>query len=523
MAWQKKIGRSSLCLGFVALLAALLAIPYTIVMAQSVASEYDVLFTLPVEPGSVSYSEQRNEELQWGPTALTVAPDGTFIIANTVDNNLLHVSDAGTILQTIDLSHIATGITDLEATSAGIFALDAAAMVPQVLHLTYDGTVVAAHAIPDDLSELLTGLVIDADGQVLLEQRAQLTYQFLDARGERVEPEPDELEVQGQRITITTESTNATPPSHGRINIGSQEIDVSVANNLAGLRLLGRPGPTDFIVAVSELVQDERGTLQIDQVLRRYDVSGQLLGMARFPLADQHIHVDQPFALDDDGEVYALLTRPESVAVVRLTFVNDLPAVLPVVQDIIPTSDTITENTEGTMSCSISRGTIAANAWSYRDNSKFLNATATDGYCAGRIKPRYIGGAGNYGSVAYAWGQWDTVAGYNWYIDNGYQAGNINTSQPSCARGVDCSGFVTRAWGRSDTKYGTSTIHQISHSIPGHWNTKQGDIMNEFHTHVRLINRIDANGAAIWEATTDSGFDRVIYRSLFVLDELPRL
>ncbi len=145
-------------------------------------------------------------------------------------------------------------------------------------------------------------------------------------------------------------------------------------------------------------------------------------------------------------------------------------------------------------------------------NLKYLGTTAVDGPCSGRGKPGYLlKPSGNYYGVSYDWGGWDTVAGFNWYMDNGYQAGDM----PTDAAGVgfeDCSGFVTRVWGRTNKKYATATLPEISYKLAGPWPLKTGDIMNWPTEHVRLIDYIDGNGAVIWESTAYAGADRVIYR-----------
>ena len=153
--------------------------------------------------------------------------------------------------------------------------------------------------------------------------------------------------------------------------------------------------------------------------------------------------------------------------------------------------------------------TIIANQ--YKDNSKYLNATNTDGACAGRDKPRYIGGAGVYSSVAYDWGGFDTVGGYNGYMDpNTYQAGDINTAaSESCSRGVDCAGFVSRVWGLSS--YHNCRVnypHVSSGFIQPPIYAKR--VMNNPNKHVVWFDTTAANGIYDYESTTDSSYDRVV-------------
>ncbi len=85
-----------------ALVGPLLAVPNFSAKAQTTPG-YDIVATVPVGAEGVQYSPKRNEELQWGPSALAVAPDGTFVIANPVNNTLLRTGAAGQRLPTITL------------------------------------------------------------------------------------------------------------------------------------------------------------------------------------------------------------------------------------------------------------------------------------------------------------------------------------------------------------------------------------------------------------------------------------
>lgn len=52
---------------------------------------HEIVFTIPVGKEGVQYEgENVPEMLTWGPAAFTVAPDGSFWIADTVGNRLLH-------------------------------------------------------------------------------------------------------------------------------------------------------------------------------------------------------------------------------------------------------------------------------------------------------------------------------------------------------------------------------------------------------------------------------------------------
>jgi len=54
------------------------------------------------------------------------------------------------------------------------------------------------------------------------------------------------------------------------------------------------------------------------------------LGIARMPLAEQFIYVPHSLAVGPDGTVYALLTHPYIVEVVRLYFFVHLDPLSPI-------------------------------------------------------------------------------------------------------------------------------------------------------------------------------------------------
>jgi hypothetical protein len=125
--------------------------------------------------------------------------------------------------------------------------------------------------------------------------------------------------------------------------------------------------------------------------------------------------------------------------------------------------------------------------------------------------------------MAYDWGGWDSIDGYQSYMRQGFQAGDINTKQPAsgtysvgvetCSRGVDCSGFVTRALGISSQKYSTTTLSNISTALPDVHSVKPGDLLVKPTRHSAVVDTISADQRGVWvyESTTFAASDRVIH------------
>jgi hypothetical protein len=169
----------------------------------------------------------------------------------------------------------------------------------------------------------------------------------------------------------------------------------------------------------------------------------------------------------------------------------------------------------------------------YINNSTYLNSyhiNDPSSQCSGRERPRYLNDAGYYPSVSYSWNDWDTVQVFNDYMSGGYNArfaGDINQTSEGCSRGIDCSGFVSRAWGLDD-HYGTCSLETLSTALTATTALRQGDIMNRCNVtprHTIIFDQRYGNGMFGYEATTFLNYDRVvrIYRLFSTIDDyIPR-
>ncbi len=496
----------ALVLGFLSTVLSNTAAP---VRAQD-GNTHEIVFTIPVGKEGVQYEGGNVPEmLTWGPKAFTVAPDGSFWIADTVGNRLLHYNPKGDLLDVIYLDGQVVGAGDLEVTTSDILVLSQAAMPAKVVRLALDGTVLASYELPKGLrlEDGLSGIALGDQGEVLVEREGgAYVAQIVDTRGKVPLAPLDGYVHEGRLYTARPADMTAGDPTRGYITAGDTRIEVAVTNSLGGLRLLGVNPDGSFYVSVEEVVVS--GTIQVDQTVRHYDVAGDLLGLARVPLAEQYTYVEHGLAVGPDGAVYALITRPDHVEVQRLTFSKELESILPAAP--VEMSGQSEDGIIAPLACR-SRDSIMNTASGYVSNAKYLSDTNTDGACAGRGKPRYIGSAGNYSSVAYDWGGWDTVSDYNNYMwPNTYQAGDINTAgAENCSRGTDCSGLVSRAWGLS-SKHSTCTLPNVSWKLSSTSDLLRGDIMNKCGTHVVLFISFGPNGIYSYESTTDSSYDRVV-------------
>lgn len=113
----------------------------------------EIVFTIPVGENGIHYEGVGVPEmLTWGPAAFTVSPDGSFWIADTVGNRLLHFDPHGGLLEKINLDGYIVGASDLVVTSTGVITvLDQASMHPKIVQFASGGGVLGKHELPDGL------------------------------------------------------------------------------------------------------------------------------------------------------------------------------------------------------------------------------------------------------------------------------------------------------------------------------------------------------------------------------------
>lgn len=486
-----------------------------LLFAQDSNDNHEILFSIPVGDDGIHYSGiEHPDMLTWGPAAITVAPDGSFWIADTAGNRLLHYDTKGMLLDKVNIEDFVTGAGDVEVTSKEIWVLDIASQPPKLVHLTLDGKNLGAYELPQGLhlEDGLSGIALGDDNQVLIEREGGYKItRFLTADG-KVEQEALEGYVYGGKIYAARPADlQSTDTKRGFITAGDIRIEVSVSNDLGGLRILDVHTDGSFFVIVEEMSVDI--ALRVDQTVYHYDASGKLLGMARVPLAEQHVYVSQGLVMGPDGAIYALITKPDRVEVQRLRFSPELKPILPSTF----ANDDIGANTDPrnrSLAACRSRDAMMSAASSYTGNYRYLNNTNINGNCANRTKPRYLGSPGYYYSVPYDWYGFDAVSVWNNYMANNYQAGDIDTSgNEGCSRGVDCSGFVSQVWGLT-SRYGTCGLESISAQLSSTAQLLRGDIMNRCNPtprHTILFSSFANNGMNGYESTTYNQYDRVVY------------
>lgn len=254
--------------------------------------------------------------LAWSSPAFTVAPDGSFWLADITNRQfrLVHLSQNGGILHTEALD--ANRPIDVVASSKDIWVLDASNQeAARILQYNQNAVIHKTYTLPADysISAGLTGISAGPQGELLLElKEGQTIVQFLDPAGE---------------ITLK----QLPGYSHGEDLYTLLPDEITVNAKRIALPRGEQPGEIIFLgIAPDGSFYIENFTSATDRVVHHYNVQGFRLGSARLPngyVNPRHTSLEHgsDLALGPDGEVYNMLsTQDQDVYFLRLFFTRSV-------------------------------------------------------------------------------------------------------------------------------------------------------------------------------------------------------
>jgi hypothetical protein len=337
-----------------------------------------------------------------------------------------------------------------------------------------------------------------------------------------------------------------------RIEIQTMETNESIAS--LTLRVPNKLGTVEFL----EIDNSDRFYLlgenvpesgkQASTFVARYASNGKLEGVYDLPL--ENLPLTRRFVtISGDGDVYFLRTRTDGVEVVGVGFrqVRDASIV-----DFRPVRTATTKSSpagkpDGKPSSKLDSKPdtkfdgIAAVRPSNRQQT-IETAFAFEGVqwkltpanygsdpdtsCTGfsRIRrPWYLQGKVNQEvrGVPYCWGCHGSLANFRQRVESGTMAGNVctrNAPRPDVA-GVDCSAFVSAAWGLS-IHYTTAAIPAIAKPVGNPWDLKPGDALNKPGSHVMLFLRFTPDRKAEVMESSTGGCNGRVCRNVYPLASL---
>jgi len=266
----------------------------------------------------------------------------------------------------------------------------------------------------------------------------------------------------------------------------------------------------------------------------RYSSQGRLESIYDLPLS-QSVALSRRFVtISPQGDVYFLRTTKSGVDIVgvgsrsvRNATIIDAPNVAPAFE--LPPR----ANGKGPIAAvrPLTRQRVVETAFAFEGVQWRLSNSAygrdPDTVCGGfahRIRrPGYlIGKRGQeVRGIPYCWGCHGSLDQIRFRIERGVLAGNVCTHNAPRydAVGVDCSAFVSAAWGLS-THFTTSAIPAIAHELSNAWDLQPGDALNKPGSHVILFLRFTPDRKAeVMEASPGACNGRVC-RNVYPLASL---
>jgi hypothetical protein len=259
--------------------------------------------------------------------------------------------------------------------------------------------------------------------------------------------------------------------------------------------------------------------------IARYSLTGALEGIYELPLANTPI-TRRFVTVSGDGNVYFLRTEPTGVDVIGVGFrpLRDLVDVRPV-QSAAPNKFVAIAAVPPS-----NRQDVIETAFAFEGIQWLVTpqnyGSDPDTPCSGynRIRrPWYLQGkvGQQVRGVPYCWGCHGSLADFRAQMERGVKAGNVCTrNEPrSDVAGVDCSAFVSAAWGLS-VHYTTAAIPAIAKPVSDPWQLRPGDALDKPGSHVMLFLRFTPDRKAEVMESSTGGCNGRVCRNVYPLAAL---
>ncbi|MGY3459881.1 MULTISPECIES: hypothetical protein [unclassified Bradyrhizobium] len=324
----------------------------------------------------------------------------------------------------------------------------------------------------------------------------------------------------GVRVEIQTMITNET--------IG--QLGLRVRNQLGTVEFLEIDNSDRFYVLAEDVPPSGKNA---STFVARYAANGRLEGIYELPLENTPL-TRRFVTVSGDGDVYFLRTKPDGIEVVGVGF---RPLTNASIIDVRPSRTTTAPAPQSDVKFDASAAVRPSNRQQAIETAfafegiqwKLTQANYgndPDSQCSGfsRVRrPWYLQGKVNQEvrGVPYCWGCHGSLANFRQRIESGTLAGNVctrNAPRPDVA-GVDCSAFVSAAWGLS-VHYTTAAIPAIAAPVANPWDLRPGDALNKPGSHVMLFLRFTPDRKAEVMESSTGGCNGRVCRNVYPLASL---
>lgn len=309
----------------------------------------------------------------------------------------------------------------------------------------------------------------------------------------------------------------------GSLNIGSDiHIDIPYNYSFGELKIHGLT--EDKIIISKTEVAPNIPFVVAESFIQMIDFAGGILGAIRIP-TEKMIFIPDQMVRTDNGSIYLFSVEKDYAKIYKVylgkkyesKMEESIEAKMSSYLSIdMNTGDELQLTGDTGPNGPLHRATVSSRASSMISHSwtiKSGNLTAE----ANTTIPSYLSGkkvGDQVTAIPYKWGGADGAnegaggrSSFSTYQNQGKQTGDVNTNKPgglSSVTGLDCSGFVGLAWFRTDKKYSTSTLSEITNSITKS-DLKLMDALNSSGFHTVLYVSSTTDGISTKESTTDNG------------------
>jgi hypothetical protein len=486
---------------------------------------------------SVGMIDAREDAPPDGPQAIYAAEDGSLYLLDQVNGRLLRfdAKKANSSVQSLELPQEMQP-TDVVVRRGNVYVWDGA---PQALR---------ANGRDDEpVRELTRTRTAEKPDDETLTAFAQMGSQTLDSPdqllGEKSRGLPAQSRPARQSIATRGHGTVTADVKTGdKLDTAQIELRAQPANTALGklrLKVRDRIGIVEFLeidntgrmfVLTENIPTSSKRTASAYVV--RYSPEGVQDSVYDIPFSESVALSRRFIAISPDGDVYFLRTGKSEVDLigvgsrsVRANDVIDNP-------NLPRPSDQDLKALKGPIAAvrALTRQQVVETAFAFEGVQWRLTPPVygrdPDTSCSGfnRIRrPGYLSGKLNQEvrGVPYCWGCHGSLNQFRANIANGMLAGNVcthNNPRPDVT-GVDCSAFVSAAWGLS-THFTTAAIPGISTQLQNAWDLQPGDALNKPGSHVMLFLRFTPDRRAEVMESSTGGCNGRVCRNIYPLSSL---
>lgn len=447
----------------------------TVNAVSSDSSNYNTLFSVPIGNGSgfIAYTEKLEDCERFGPESFAVLEDKEFYILDSVENEIEIFSKYGQSTKIIKLPSD-YGYYDIEVRDNGDMVLLTDNGILVEVYKSGDVKNVSTTVFPlndEKFNFKFLSLHKNKNGDIVIRNKKDGTEKNIDDNSSKNSFDSVTIKKDGKNFILSENNNNDNYVKYNYQSAGTYPLKYTVNGEL--------------LILEREMLKGKK--IYIENRISKYK-NGKKIGMALAEETKNYEVIPHKYLLaTKNGKVYQLVCNSNNVSLLELKISkeeksninNDLVKEI-IGENIIENPYIIMESTEQErIDAYWAAVDMCEHNWYYNPSTMKTPTTSTT------TPPDHLRGTSSIyvDGIPYKWGGFDDIANFTTKISQGKKAGDINTAAVvSTVTGIDCSGFISRAYGLT-TKLGTTTMSTQFSNIT--WNEISiGDIANDPGSHV---------------------------------------